>query len=291
MDVGEWLAALGMERYADAFAENEVDAESLATLTTEDLKDLGVTLVGHRRRILDAISRLSDPDRDDRRLPTEDAGPSATPPRAARTPTAERRRVTVMFCDLVGSTSIGAGLDPEEFREVILGYQNAVAAEITRFDGQVAKFLGDGVLAYFGFPHAAEDTAERAVRAGLHVTERVAQLVGPSSVPLAARVGIATGLVVIGDLIGEGIAQEQAVVGDTPNLAARLQDLAGAGGVMVSDATRQQLGDLFELDEMDGLRLKGFDEPVRAVEGARRGPGAESVPRLPRTRVRDAGRS
>ena len=169
-----------------------------------------------------------------------------------------------MFVDLVGSTALSARLDPEEMREVIRAYQNAVAGEITRFEGHVAKFMGDGVLAYFGWPRAHEDEAERAVRAGLAITAAIGQLSNPAGEPLAARVGIATGLVVVGDLVGEGAAQEQAVVGDTPNFAARLQGIAAPGQVVIADATRRLLGASFELEDLGQHELKGISEPVPA---------------------------
>ena len=169
-----------------------------------------------------------------------------------------------MFVDLVGSTALSARLDPEDMRDVIRGYQNAVAGEITRFEGNVAKFMGDGVLAYFGYPRAHEDEAERAVRAGLAITGAIGRLSNPSGEALSARVGIATGLVVVGDLVGEGTAQEQAVIGDTPNLGARLQGVAAPGQVVISDATRRLVGESFELRALGDRRLKGLAKPVMA---------------------------
>ena len=198
MDVAAWLQGLGLERYVPAFRDNEIDASVLASLTAEDLRDLGVTLVGHRRRLLDAIAALGIEE-----PPAVAAGPRDRAVQAD----AERRQLTVMFCDLVGSTSLSTRFDPEDLRELIGAYHNAVAATAARFDGFVAKYMGDGVLIYFGYPHANEDDAERAVRAGLGVIDAVAQL-NVKSVKLQARVGIATGLVVVGDLIGEGSAQE-----------------------------------------------------------------------------------
>ena len=191
----------------------------------------------------------------------EEAAPWRAPTGSSQ---AERRQLTVMFVDLVGSTALSTRLDPEEMREVIQAYQTTVAAEITRLDGHVAKFMGDGVLAYFGWPVAHEDEPERAVRAGLAATAAVARLTAPGGEPLAARVGIATGLVVVGDLIGEGAAQEEAVVGETPNLAARLQALAEPGAVVVAEGTRRLLGGLFALRDLGASALKGFAAPVRA---------------------------
>ena len=177
---------------------------------------------------------------------------------------AERRHLTVMFCDLVGSTALATRLDPEEMRDILRSYQNAVAGEVARFDGHLAKFMGDGVLAYFGWPRAHEDDAERAVRASLAAVEAVSRLQTPAGGALAARVGIATGLVVVGDLVGDGGAQEEAVVGETPNLAARLQGVAEPGAVVISEATRRLLGDLFELDDLGPQDLRGIERPCRA---------------------------
>jgi class 3 adenylate cyclase len=210
-DVADWLRTLGLEQYEPAFRANEIDAGVLPSLTAEDLKDLGVTLVGHRQRLLDAIAALAV---------EAPAAPDASAPT-----TAERRQLTVMFCDLVGSTALSTRLDPEDLREVIAAYHRAVAEIVAGFDGFLAKYMGDGVLVYFGYPRAHENDAERAVRAGLGVIDAVGRL-DVKSVKLEARVGIATGLVVVGDLIGAGSAQEQSVVGETPNLAARLQTLA-----------------------------------------------------------------
>jgi class 3 adenylate cyclase len=172
-----------------------------------------------------------------------------------------------MFCDLVGSTALSGKLDPEEMREVIRAYQDACSGPVARYDGFIAKFMGDGVLAYFGFPRAHEDDAERAVRAGLDIIAAVGRLHAPE--PLKVRVGIATGLVVVGDLIGEGTSQERAVVGDTPNLAARLQALAEPGSLVVAASTRRLLGDLFQLRDLGRQEVKGFARPIHAwaVEG------------------------
>ena len=258
MDIAAWLADLGLERYEPAFRENEIDLDILPSLTAEDLKDLGVVIVGHRRKLLEAIAGLK---------PASAGGSvSLSPAIAGRSAQrdAERRQLTVMFVDLVGSTTISARLDPEDMRGVIRLYQNTVAGEIARFEGHIAKFMGDGVLAYFGWPRAHEDEAERAARAGLAVTEAVSRLQAPGGERLQTRIGIATGLVVVGDLIGEGAAQEQAVVGDTPNLAARLQGAAEPGSVVVADSTRHLIGDLFLLRELAVQSLKGITEPVSA---------------------------
>src|SRR6202040_854973 len=176
----------------------------------------------------------------------------------------ERRQLTVMFCDLVGSTELASRLDPEDLREVIAGYQRAVADAIAGFDGFIAKYMGDGVLAYFGYPRAHEHDAEHAVRAGLALVETVPKLTTAAGVPLQVRVGIATGLVVVGDLIGAGAAQEQAVVGERSNLAARLQALAEPDAVVIADGTRRLLGNLFELKDLGTRDLKGIAGPARA---------------------------
>src|SRR5712692_4278261 len=191
--IAEWLASLGMSEYAKRFAENDIDASVLRDLTDQDLKDIGISL-GHRRRLLRAIAELGG------------TAPTAPQPAAAAAAspqdTAERRQLTVMFCDLVGSTALSARLDPEDMREIVGAYHRCCADLITRAGGFVAKYMGDGVLAYFGYPQAHEHDAERAVRAGLSLVEAVPKLKTAASVPLQVRVGVATGLVVVGDLIG-----------------------------------------------------------------------------------------
>jgi class 3 adenylate cyclase/predicted ATPase len=257
MDVGEWLRSLGLERYEAAFRENEIDETVLPKLKAEDLKELGVGALGHRRKLLGAITVL--------RADASAKAPSLdVPPAADRTAkdTAERRQVTVMFSDLVGSTALAARMDPEDLREVIAAYQKCVAETVRRFDGFVAKYLGDGVLVYFGYPEAHEDDAQRAVRAGL---ELVAAVIGlRTGASLQTRVGIATGLVVVGDLIGSGDAQERGIVGETPNLAARLQGLAEPNMVVIAEGTRRLLGSLFELQDLGAKELKGVPESVSA---------------------------
>jgi len=211
--VADWLEKLGLGQYAQRFAENDISFAVLPDLTDQDLKEIGMSL-GHRRQLLRAIAKLTRPD--------EDNPKTASTTGAAVTPqeTAERRQVTVMFSDLVGSTALSARMDPEDLREVISAYQKCVAQVVQRFGGFVAKYMGDGVLVYFGYPQAHEDDAERSVRAALELAGAVGRL--KSHTPLQTRVGIATGLVVIGDLVGTGEAQERGIVGETPNLAARL---------------------------------------------------------------------
>jgi class 3 adenylate cyclase len=256
--IAKWLEKLGLGQYAQCFAENGIDLLDLRHLTDQDLKDIGV-LLGHRRRMLAAIAELAG---------TAPATPQAVaPPEPKPRDFAERRQLTVMFCDLVGSTALSGRLDPEEMREVIQAYRDACSGPVARYDGFIAKFMGDGILAYFGFPRAHEDDAERAVRAALDIVTAVGRLRVPG--PLKVRVGVATGLVVVGDLIGGGASQEQTVVGDTPNLAARLQALAEPGTIVVAASTRRLLGDLFKLRDLGRHDLKGFAKPVNAwvVEG------------------------
>ena len=255
MDPTEWLQTLGLERYATAFRENEIDEPILPRLTAEDLKDIGVGAIGHRRKLLDAIAALR----------TDAKGEMLA--EVASTPSGERRQVTVMFSDLVGSTALSTRMDPEDLREVISAYQKCVADTVQRFGGFVAKYMGDGVLVYFGYPQAHEDDAERAVRAGLEVVTAVSDL--KTHATLQTRVGIATGLVVVGDLIGSGASQEQAIVGETPNLAGRLQSIAKPNSVIIAESTRKLVGNLFELQDVGAKDLKGIAEPVRAWEALR----------------------
>jgi class 3 adenylate cyclase/tetratricopeptide (TPR) repeat protein len=257
--VDRWLESLGLGKYAALFAENEVSADVLPDLTESDLEKLGVPL-GARKKIIKAASTLDPVAEPDRRPALAEASAAGAPFTSAQ---GERRQLTVMFVDLVGSTALSAKLDPEEMGAVLRAYQNAVAGEIERVEGHVAKFMGDGVLAYFGWPRAHEHEAERAVRVGLAVRDAVSRLSG-GDVPLVCRVGIATGPVVVGELIGQGTASEQTVVGDTPNLAARLQALAAPGQVVVAETTRLLLGAGFLLDDLGEQQLKGIEKPVSA---------------------------
>src|ERR1700730_1690043 len=247
MDVGAWLRGLGLGQYEGTFRESEIEADVLPELTEADLEKIGLPL-GPRKRILKAIANLGA-------APKPSVVESVAPPTADA---AERRQLTVMFCDLVGSTALSARLDPEDMRHVIRGYQDACSGVVARYDGFVAKFMCDGILAYFGFPHAHEDDAERAVRAGLEIVGAVGTLKTRVMETLQVRIGIATGLVVVGDLVGQGAAQEQAVVGDTPNLAARLQGIALPGQVVIAEATRRLLGDVFDISHLGGQCLKGL---------------------------------
>src|SRR5712671_5212612 len=254
MDIAAWLQGLGLERYVPAFHDNEIDWEVLPKLTSEDLREIGVGAIGHRRKLLDAIAALSA------EKPATTV--TAVPRDAPASPDAERRQLTVMFCDLVGSTALSTRFDPEDLRELIGEYHRAVSQTVGRFAGFVAKYMGDGVLVYFGYPRAHEDDAERAVRSGLAVIEAVGQL--PAREDLRVRLGIATGLAVVGDLIGEGAAQERGVVGETPNLAARLQALAMPNTLIIAEATRRQIGGLFDLADLGPQALAGFGKPQPA---------------------------
>ncbi len=253
MDVAAWLRDLDLERYVSAFRDNDIDAEVLLKLTAEDLISIGVTSVGHRRKLLEAIATLGTA------VPTAVVTPVRDAPAQID---AERRQLTVMFCDLVGSTALSTRHDPEDLRELIRDYHRTVAETVGRSDGFVAKYMGDGVLIYFGYPQAHEDDAERAVWAALAVIEAVGRVAARED--LRVRVGIATGLAVVGDLIGEGAAQERGVVGETPNLAARLQVLATPNTLVIAEATRRQIGDLFDLEDLGSQQLAGFAEPQRA---------------------------
>jgi class 3 adenylate cyclase len=262
--IADWLEKLGLGQYAQRFAEKDIDASVLAHLTEENLKELGISL-GHRVKLLAAIRELGGT------LRAAEPNGTSTKPKLADT--AERRQVTVMFSDLVGSTALSARMDPEDLREVIAAYQKCVAETVVRFGGFIAKYMGDGVLVYFGYPQAHEDDAERAVRASLELIAAVGALKAPVS--LQTRVGIATGLVVVGDLIGSGEAQERGIVGETPNLAARIQAAAAPGSQVVSEATWRLARPAFEYEDFGPRELKGIPDTVRLWrvigEGAVRG--------------------
>jgi class 3 adenylate cyclase/predicted ATPase len=253
-EIPTWLGRLGLGQYAQRFADHEIDVSVLPHLTDQDLKDIGIPL-GHRRKILVAISELTA---------AEQAAPAPSAavilPKPANV--AERRQVTVMFADLVGSTELSARMDPEDLRDIISTYQKCVTGTVRRFGGFVAKYMGDGVLIYFGYPEAHEDDPDRAVRAALELIVAVSAL--KARVLLQIRIGIATGVVIVGDLLGSGDAQERGIVGETPNLAARLQVVAAPNTVVIADGTRKLLGNLFELQDLGAKDLKGIQGTVRA---------------------------
>ena len=254
---GAWAS----KKYEAAFRENEINERVFPSLTRENLKEIGVGPVGHRRILLEAIAAL----RADAsgKTPPSDVGTAPSATSVSPEDRAERRQVTVMFSDLVGSTALSARMDPEDLREVISAYQKCVAETVQRFGEFVAKYMGDGVLIYFGYPQAHEDDAERAVGAGLELVAAVSGL--KTHAALQTRVGIATGLVVVGDLIGSGASQEQAIVGETPNLAARLQGVAEPNSVVIAESTRKLVGNLFEFQGLGAQNLRGISGAVRSL--------------------------
>lgn len=254
MQIAEWLEKLGLGQYAERFVQNGIDIGVLPELMDEDFDKLGV-LLGHRRKMLRAIADLDPAALIASPLPPQDA---------------ERRHLTVMFCDLVGSTALSARLDPEDMWEVIRAYRAACADVVAAYDGRIARFVGDGILVYFGYPRAHEDDAERAVRAGLDMISAIRQLKTGAGERAELRIAIATGLVMVGDLISGDASEEHGTIGDTPNLAARLQSLAEPGVVVVASSTRRLLGDLFTFRNLGRREVKGIAEPIAvwAVEGA-----------------------
>ena len=268
----EWLEDLGLGRYADMFEDNDLDLDLVTDLSDDDLEKLGVASMGHRKKLLRAIASVAidSPDGNAEGAPNDQSAPPQTAPQPSATVNTqgERRQLTVMFCDLVGSTALSTKIDPEDMQDVLRAYQDACAKIIERFDGFIAKYMGDGILIYFGYPQAQEKDSERAVLAGLAVIESIPDLkeviAGDLQTELAVRIGIATGTVVVGESIGEGAAQERAVVGETPNLAARLQGLAPSNGMVVSDLTKQLAGDGFEYLDLGRQDLKGIDEATVA---------------------------
>ncbi len=255
MDLRGWLLSLGLQQYEAAFRENDVDETLLPSLTAQDLKDIGVIVVGHRRKLLNAIAALpgnSLAARLDRLAELDASLPDI----------AERRQVTVMFADLVGSTALSTRMDPEDLREVISAYRRCVAETVRQLGGFVSQYLGDGVLIFFGYPQAHEDDAERAVRAALQLVAAVGGL--QTHAPLQTRVGIATGLVVVGEMPDVGGFRERGIVGETPNLAARLQSVAEPDQVVIADNTRRLIGNIFELEDLGTRSLKGLADTTRA---------------------------
>jgi class 3 adenylate cyclase/tetratricopeptide (TPR) repeat protein len=264
--IEDWLSQLGLGKYIEAFVQNDVDLRALRHITEADLQALGVSL-GHRKIMLAEINGL------DRRSPTSLSSNQLErqTTEAPLEPTADRRLLSVLFCDLVGSTALSAQLDPEDMHDLTRRYQDSVAGAITRFGGYVAKYLGDGVLAYFGWPMAYEDHAERSIRAGLEALAAVEAVQSPDHQQLKARIGIASGHVVVGDIAGSSANERASIAGDTPNLAARLQGAAAPGQIVVADSTRRLAGQSFEIESLGSQELKGFNSPVAlfAVRGER----------------------
>jgi predicted ATPase/class 3 adenylate cyclase len=266
-EVGAWLESLGLGRHADLLATHDIDFDVLADLTEEDLAELGISL-GDRKRLIRAIAAL---DRAPAGPPAAAAAINPSPPPAPEPPRpsheAERRQLTVLFCDMVGSTALASRLDPEDLHEVLRRYQETCAAVISRFEGHIGHYVGDGILAYFGYPTAHEDDPLRAARAGLEIVEAINRLdddLAEIGVSLGVRIGINTGIVVVGDIGTGEFRDSMAVVGETPNLAARLQALAEPGTVVVGERTRRLLEGLFRFDELGPQSVKGIDEPVAA---------------------------
>jgi class 3 adenylate cyclase/ABC-type cobalamin/Fe3+-siderophores transport system ATPase subunit len=269
--VSGWLERLGLSSYLQAFRDNDIDAGNLAHLTSTDLVELGVTSVGHRRRLLDAIARLAvEVQRPEPKEKPAPRTPAAAPRQLA---IAERRQVTTLFCDLVGYTRLSSDFDPETVLELLTSYKDICATLIESYGGHVLRYIGDGVLATFGYPRAREDDAARAVTTGLMLAEEIGKLVTPKGDRLEVRIGIATGLVVAGDLVGGAAVEQHSLVGEAPNLAARLQGEAAAGEVLIAEATAKIIGGQFRLESLGPRSLKGFDAPVTAyrVLGEQRG--------------------
>jgi class 3 adenylate cyclase len=276
--LADWLKELGMSEYTERFAENDIDLSVLRHLTDHDLKELGVSL-GHRRKLLYAIGELGGT------APATPQSPAATEPRPQDA--AERRELTVMFCDLVGSTALSTRLDPEDLREIIRAYHRRCAEVIVEHGGFVARYMGDGVLAYFGYPQAHEDDAERAAHAGLALVGST-KLDAGSGTTLQMRIGVATGLVVVGDLTDDP-SHECEVVGETPNLAARLQTFAEPDTVVIDNNTRRLLGKLFEYRTLGPLSVKGFDDLVAVWQVTGRSGSKADLRRCVRPRHRWSG--
>jgi class 3 adenylate cyclase/predicted ATPase len=250
--IADWLASIGLTQYAQRFAENGIDVSDVDRLTEQDLQNLGIP-AQHRRQILNAVTTLSET------RATEAATAADALPRNE----AERRQLTIMFCDLVGSSALSARLDPEDFRKVLIAYNACVTDIIRHHRGNVVRYMGDGVLAYFGYPQAEEESAIQAARAGLALADAVSALQSEIGVELQVRVGIATGVVVVGDLVGDGMGREQAAIGQTPNLAARLQKLANPGAMLIDANTQRMTGGHFEYRDLGLRTLKGWPDPIK----------------------------
>jgi class 3 adenylate cyclase len=253
----EWLESIELGQYSDTFEENDLDLDVLSELSDSELADLGLSL-GHRKRLLMSLR--------DRNAPSGEANAAGRlSPQGLREPRAERRNVTVMFCDLVGSTALADGMDPEAFRDLLSVYHEAAREPIRRYGGHIARYLGDGLLVFFGFPHAREDDAARAVRSALEVISAIKDLPGHD---LQVRLGIATGIVVAGDIVGSDLYEDQTVLGDVPNLAARLQSSAEANTVVIARSTFELVKNTVVAKELAPLSLKGISKPVTQLDWA-----------------------
>jgi class 3 adenylate cyclase/predicted ATPase len=261
VNVANWLRSLGLEEYEATFRKNAVTSDLIANLTADDLRDLGIAAVGHRRRLLDAIAKL----RIELNRDSNNADPRDSPANDVPQPTPQRRQVSVMFCDMADSTQLSTRLDPEDLSAVIRRYQSFVAGTIGRFDGFISRYVGDGVLIYFGYPNAHEDDAERAVRAALAIIAEIDR-VRISNERVRVRIGIATGLVIVGQQIGTGESHQQTAIGETPNLAARLQAVARPNTVVIAASTRRLVGDLFDYRDLGTMPMKGIAAPVPVWE-------------------------
>jgi len=257
VDIADWLASLGLGEYLALFVENDIDASVLAELTADDLKDIGVASVGHRRKLLSAIERLARND---------DTKATPAPVQADREPdtVAERRTLTVMFCDLADSTALSVGMDPEDFADLIRTFRAEIVAAVQPFDAHIAQYAGDGVLAYFGYPNSSDHDAEKAVEASFAIVERVRRLARFGDRSPSVRIGLATGITVVGGVERSREMRGESAVGETLNLAARLQSLAGPNGIVIAQSTRTLLGDMFVCRDLGSHALKGFADPVRA---------------------------
>src|SRR5215472_4581662 len=258
MGTAEWLESIGLGEYVQRFEENAIDVSTLRDLTDQDLKELGV-LLGHRRKILRAIAQLGEASPTVSTLPPPEPKPQPTDE-------AERHYLTVVFCDLVGSTALSTYLDPEDMWRLVASYQAAIGVVIGRYQGTIAQYMGDGVVAYFGYPVAQEDSAVQAVHAALEMVDAVAKIRTDVGAALRVRIGIATGTVVVTELLINEISAEQAIVGETPNLAARLQTLAEPGAVMICPTTRQLTGGYFNYRDLGPVSLKGWHLPISASQ-------------------------
>ena len=256
--LSEWLNEIGLAQYADLLEKNAVDLEVLPELSEQDLSDLGIPL-GHRKRLLKALRAPLDVDTSPAVSPANES--SVQTQEEAVVSVGERRQLTVMFCDLVGSTAISEKLDPEELRSLLHNYRTVCGGVIARYEGFVARYVGDGILTYFGWPQAHEEDAERALRSALEIVQAVKR--ASSTEALSVRIGIATGPVVVGEQAGVG-EQSKLAVGSTPNLAARLQGLAAADQIVIASSTRRLVGNAFELADLGEHALKGIAEPVHA---------------------------